>query len=90
MKYGWIITRNHLDNKDIQITGPRDCPFTAEELIKEGIRFRLLDDDKEVYYSGRMITDGSEEGAFAPLYNYGLPNAGCVTIQIWEKRWVTV
>jgi hypothetical protein len=73
-------------------------PSTATEAdIKrlqagEGTRFRLLDDDGEIYYYGRQLetsecTEEYENGfwgaesEFAPLDNFGRPNAGCTELQ---------
>ena len=49
-------------------------------------RFRLLDDDGEIYYEGFLIGD-----EFAPLDDFGEPNAGCTSIQVQENgAWVYV
>lgn len=46
--------------------------------------FEMSDDDGELYYSGRLMvtvsSDGTEEACYAPLGNFGMPNAGCVSI----------
>ena len=68
--------------------GPRSASKRDVERLKagEGVRFRLLDDDREVYYYGRRLeqSDADEsysgEPELAPLDCFGAPNAGC-TIQ---------
>ena len=46
----------------------------------------MLDDDRTVYYEGFLIGD-----EFAPLDDFGEPNAGCTRIQVLENSaWMTV
>ena len=72
--------------------GPR---YASEEMIhllqsnkKAGRQFRMYDDDGELYYTGRIlgvVDDDSifvvDELAFAPLQDFGAPDAGAVDIQ---------
>ena len=88
--YGWLITecnQEFLEAREIGTMGPHDCTFTAEEIRAKGKRFRMLDGDDEWYYTGYAIftedEDGDEESEFAPLEDFGTPNAGAVTIQYW-------
>ena len=70
------------------VTGPRIA--TDNDLSRlylgEGVAFRLLDDDRNVYYYGRRLEesecddDYDAEPDLAPLDCFGRPNAGC-TIQ---------
>ena len=71
------------------MTGPRDIPKEIEERLKagEGRAFRMEDGDGELYYSGRILVlnkDGKDEPGtetdFAPLDDFGEPNAGCASI----------
>lgn len=75
------------------LIGPRSASDADEARLRagEGIKFRLLDDDGEVYYYGRRLetsdcTEAYEDGYYggqselAPLDCFGGPNAGC-TIQ---------
>lgn len=84
----WIVTRDHLDNKDVKVCSVdyKDelRPFLTEE-------FRMYDDDDNLYYSG-FSDDGDTEDAFAPLDDYGMPNAGCTYIQYknLEGEWETL
>lgn len=102
----WIITKDKVaDEADkaahpnggsnlyaLNLIGPSQASKHDEERLKagEGIPFRLLDDDGEIYYYGRRLeesdcTDWYEdhigESELAPLDNFGAPNAGCVTQQ---------
>lgn len=48
-------------------------------------RFRLCDDDGELYYEGRS-TDNKTEAALDPLDSYGMPNAGCTMIRYLNEE----
>lgn len=53
------------------------------------VKFRLLDDDKIVYYEGQMAKCDTE-AIFAPL-DWAMNDAGCTELQIFEKgSWVSV
>jgi hypothetical protein len=81
----WIITKDHLCEKGIS---PGRVGFRSlkwDELASKNtptFRFRMLDDDGEVYYEGKSTNDSS----FAPLDNLGTPDAGCTEIQYWNKE----
>lgn len=94
--YGWIITIDHAPMEGAEegtncnakgVTGPRDVDsgILARLQAGEGLKFQIQDDDGELYYSGRFIGPGSDEGnladeAFGPLHDFGLPNAGATEI----------
>lgn len=79
--YAWLITRDLVSNEEDRGTiGPRGCPHTSEEITATGIPFRMLDDDGEVYYQG-LYVGPDDETLFAPLDDFGMPNAGAVVIQ---------
>lgn len=75
---GWVITKSHNccegDNPDAN----GDQMMQLKMLMYVNA-FRLRDDDGELYYSGYAREDMEDE--FAPLDDYGLPNAGCTTIE---------
>ena len=78
-RYAWIIDKDHYDG--------------AAELLDrlragEGKHFRLKDDDGELYYEGRIILANDHEGddEFAPLDEWGKPNAGCTTIEYQNPK----
>jgi hypothetical protein len=72
----------------VNLIGPRNASSRDEARLKagEGIEFRLLDDDRNVYYKGRRLETSDAdreyggESELAPLDCFGAPNAGC-TIQ---------
>lgn len=94
----WIITKDKLAEEGAKegtnsnakgLTGPRTASQNDMKRLKagEGTRFRMLDDDGEIYYYGRWLEDDEctndycGEPEFSPLDNFGAPNAGCTEIQ---------
>lgn len=67
------------------LIGPRDASDQDIARLRagEGIKFRLLDDDGEVYYYGRRLEESDADATYggepelAPLDCFGTPNAGC-------------
>ena len=86
--YQWTITKDHLpesgEKNDVGKVGPRTATMTAEEIAgnPEGQQFRMLDDDRQLYYEGVIV--GDHDG-FEPLDDFGTPNAGCTIIQYQEN-----
>lgn len=91
----FIITRDYISEGSAKATGtigPRNASDRDEARLRrgEGTKFRMLDDDGNVYYHGRRL-DGSDceaeyeeyngEPEFSPLDCFGRPNAGCTDIQ---------
>lgn len=76
------------ETTDVGVIGPRSASHRDAARLRagDGVEFRLLDDDGEVYYYGRRLeeSDADEmygaEPELAPLDCFGGPNAGC-TIQ---------
>lgn len=87
---GWTITRDVLGDEPeaVGVVGPRsygDAPTDAKALP---IRFRLLDDDGEVYYEGRMNEAAMDAFGYSdedPLHGFGAPNAGCTSLQYFTS-----
>ena len=79
-KYYWKITGAVLGLvSEIGTVGP----YNADETITEnrGV-FRMKDNDGTIYYHGEIY--GDYDG-FEPLDDYGMPNAGCTSIEYNEK-----
>lgn len=99
--YGWIVDHDHLADEfpdlrsEVGVMGPSDIP---DELVTrlnrgQGVRWRMFDDDGELYYTGRLVTlDGTDEPGFGPLDDFGTGNAGCTRIDyhIGNGRWETL
>lgn len=94
--YVWLITDDSVaapgERNDESTAGPAHVSDDLEKAIRMNhvpsgfIRaiFRLYDDDGMFYYRGRMLyadeLDGTDEQVFAPLAEFGRPNAGCTRI----------
>lgn len=80
----FVITKDYLEP---------NCQFAdatevqKAQIKKDGftVHFMMYDDDQELYYGGYLKTklEGSE-GAFRPLEDWGMPNAGCTDIKYKE------
>jgi len=80
----WIIDSSPIDNEE-KTEGVMSPNYTPDQKLAH--KFRLLDDDGEVYYKGRS----SDNSSFAPLDDYGMPNAGCTEIQYLNHgKWETL
>jgi hypothetical protein len=94
----WIITKDKIADTDSTegtngnakgLWGPHTASENDVKRLKagEGTRFRMLDDDGEIYYYGRRLEESDAdkgyyaEPEFAPLDNFGTPNAGCTELQ---------
>lgn len=97
----WAITRDFLAEKELKqapkgtndnaqgVRGPRGVALSVAEIVAhpEAQTFRMLDDDRNVYYQGAFV--GSD--MFEPLDNFGAPNAGCTIIEFKRgNAWVMV
>lgn len=86
--YGWIIDKDLHNGTDrgtacmSGLTGPSNIDPELERQLKagDGKKFRLLDDDGEIYYEGRYLGP-DDESQFGPLDDFGLPDSGCTEIQ---------
>ena len=77
--YYWKIIKVHL-------TGLMDEVGVSNGTasIKENpVRFSMYDDDDNCYYEGMLY---GEYDGFEPLYDFGMPNAGCTYIKINGKE----
>jgi hypothetical protein len=82
--YYWIIDKDVIDD----VAGGIQGPYKATPQVTNEAKFRLLDDDENIYYYGRIF--GDYEG-FEPLDDFGMPNAGCVDIQYKEDgNWTSL
>jgi len=78
----WKITKNHIGSRKMQTVG-----FKKATKGKKLYKFRMFDDDGNLYYEGLSTCNSS----FAPLDDYGMPNAGCTEIRYFESgRWETL
>jgi len=91
----WCITRDFIDDGySVGVCSP-DCAInfnkkTLSSKISEieaemPFRFRMLDDDDELYYIG-YSSDNETINAFDALDDFGIPNAGCTEIQYFNQN----
>lgn len=73
--YRWVISEAPIGQSEKGTQGPRNLD---PELDTRKARFRMKDDDGEIYYYGYIW--GDYDG-FEPLDDFGMPNAGCTTIE---------
>ncbi len=108
--YAWLIHKDYLarpgERDDKGQMGPRNAPQALIErlLAGEGRKFKMYDDDGELYYDGKIVgVDDSDEiflagsvggdvADFGPLWDFGTPNAGCTEIRYKneEGQWQTL
>ena len=97
----WKVTHSYIEDAtwgkktEHIVYGPRNISKEEGASLDKGTgdKFRLYDDDKELYYIG--IWDGleseDEDIAFGPLWDYGMPNAGAVRLDYYDKssrKWI--
>jgi hypothetical protein len=76
----------------VGLMGPRNCKVLQDKDMP--FEFRMYDDDGLIYYEGitdKDPMDSDEEDVFAPLNDFGTPNAGATRIEYKiGGKWVTV
>lgn len=89
--HSWIESKTGETKTPIEVVGPRTCPPDSEDHKFKWTKFRLYDDDGELYYEG--IMNEHCEG-LDPLDDFGAPNAGCTELRVWKTGkgggWETV
>lgn len=81
MNYQWTITVDHTGGQAAGTVGPHDATMTSAEIAQhpDGLAFRMKDADGELYFEGVYL--GPADGdLFAPLEDFGSPDAGCTDI----------
>ena len=85
----WIITKDHITDCDIlpSCAGKGNFVLATPPLP---YRFRLYDDDGELYYEGRS-DDRNSDAAFAPL-DWAMADSGCTRIDYLQDngKWETL
>ena len=91
-KYCWIITGDSIDGgRSKGVFGPYNYNSNLRQRLNEGEgrKFRMYDDDGELYFTGLYV--GDDYDLFAPLDDYGQPAAGCTSIQYkLDGKWETI
>jgi hypothetical protein len=94
----WVITKDKISSGRgaVGTEGPghilRKFPKRPPEKGVKWQKFRMLDDDGNIYYYGKIYLRDDligGEAEFSPLWDFGEPYAGCTEIQYREgSRWV--
>lgn len=96
VRFGWLITADHSEvgeASSVGVCGPSLINHSVESELRagSGTEFRLYDDDDKLYFTGRMISDGSEGQEFSPLDDFGGPGFGCTRLDVKNgNKWETV
>ncbi|MBP2657189.1 MAG: hypothetical protein H6Q69_221 [Firmicutes bacterium] len=80
----WKITKDKLFEKDPEIFEKSTVCFSSKNYDGRELlyKFRMKDDGGIIYYYGVSSSDSS----FAPLDDFGMPNAGCTMIEYYNKE----
>jgi hypothetical protein len=81
--YVWVITQDNLDMGLKGIRGPAACDLNEDEIRRhpKAEKFRLLDDDGEIYVYGYFVDLTGDADGFEPLDDYGKGGLGATEIQ---------
>ncbi len=87
--YAWRITRGDFGKGHWMWVDPGVEVESPDEIDWSGAtKFRMLDDDEEVYSYGDYLGP-DDETLFAPLDDYGTPALGATAIDLKEDgKWV--
>lgn len=83
----WIITEDLLPDPDAEpgtygnAVGVRSVNYKEGQESELTEEFRIKDDDDVIYYYGKATPDTD----FDPLDDFGMPNAGCTSIEYKDK-----
>ena len=84
----WEITKDHVGDGELDGARPTwgEPPLTLDYSDLMVHKFKLFDDDGELYYEG-VATNQSSESAFEPL-DWAMANDGCTDIKYFNNgRW---
>jgi len=89
VKIGWIIEKDHIaryceDAEETYLDGNIHGDYDP----KESVAFKMYDDDRELYYSGR-VTDNEYAEAQDALLNWGMHYAGCTILKVYRNHKLT-
>lgn len=89
MPVGYIIDRDYLaDGMEPSCVGVCSRGWSDTVDAAATLRFRLKDDDGEIYYGGRLVDDDECMSQDAAL-SFGMNDAGCTTIEVKRNdEWI--
>ena len=83
MSYAWVITKDLIgEGGQDGMHGPYGVSLTPDDIEKHqrAEEFIMKDDDGIIYYEGVFVALKDSATGFEPLYDFGMPNAGCTEI----------
>ena len=97
-EYAWMVNYDHLEHERICVIGPHNATQAQQEILMHPrtnadklAKFRIYDDDGELYFSGYFLGDSESEYAFGPLDDYGMPDSGATEIRYLRgEEWETL
>jgi len=91
MSAGWYVDRDYIGpDADPELSLPSRVGTRSESWTRamkddeQCVRFRLLDDDGNVYYGGYLVESEDGETAGSTLLEWGMHDAGAVALEIRE------
>ncbi len=78
----WIITKDNISEGLYTAVGTKS--YSGMKGLKLTEKFRLKDDDGEIYFYGKS-SDSNSERAFEPLDDFG-ETFGCTSIEYYNKE----
>lgn len=88
---GWVIDRDYINGGEGDSVPSRVGVSRGTVDPKDRVRFRLLDDDGEVYYGGWLTEAEDGESAGSSLWDFGARDGGTTDLQVrnaagaWES-----
>ena len=82
----WMLTRDFISTDDPEGQRVSVCSLNFSESHVQHLthRFRLLDDDGQVYGEG-VANSCDDEKAFGPLDDFGEGAWGCTAVEYWSE-----
>lgn len=84
----WIIDKDRINDQDMCREGVHSRDYRTAAFEAAGtIKWRVKDDDGEIYYEGRMTLErlnGDGERAFGPL-DFAMADAGATSLEYLQR-----
>jgi hypothetical protein len=87
----WIIDKDHIKDQYSNREGRASRDYEEEVFLTlELVKWRVKDDDGDIYYEGRMTKErleDSEDRSFGPL-DFAMADAGATTMEYFQDgKW---
>jgi len=96
--HAWMILHDYTHDRNPQQSdaagtiGPADITPVQRERVKRGEPFRLYDEDGLITHSGRCLCNPDDETGYAPLEEFGMPDASEIRYQDHSHhgKWISL